>query len=111
MLCALNTDGRCGVTPDALGPATASEIVGKEGIFTNLGDSCLLLELFGEVFVVLKSRQSMSYKSVLSRIERKAKRNGEQRVYTPHRLDPSLARAEETIRSSINMGIYIHKER
>jgi hypothetical protein len=50
--------------------------MGKDGIFTNLGDSCLLLELFGQMFVVLYVRQSMSYKSIPSRIKRKAKKNG-----------------------------------
>jgi hypothetical protein len=40
--------------------------MGKEGIFTNLGDSCLLLELFGQMFVVLHVRQSMSYSSIPS---------------------------------------------
>ena len=86
--------------------------IGKEGIFTNLGDSCLLLELFVEVFVGLHVRQSMFFKSIPSPSKEKGReREGNTQVYTPHRLDPSLARAEETIRGSINMGIYMHNMR
>ena len=85
---------------------------GKEGIFTNLGDSCLLLELFVEVFVGLHVRQSMFFKSIPSPSKEKGReREGKTQVYTLHRLDPSLARAEETIRGSINMGIYMHNMR
>jgi len=54
----------------------------KEGIFTNLGDSCLLLELFVEVFVGLHVRQSMFFKSIPSPVKRKAEREGTHR-YIP----------------------------
>jgi len=84
---------RCRTTPDAL--RASDQGCGKDGIFTNLGDSWPLLELFIEVFVGLTSvsLNPTIPTSVQQRNRDKRKRgrtrNGEQgRIMNPFPVPP-----------------------